>query len=118
MTELSKEELQGYEQQAEVIAKRIGISKVHVYVGIDDNNDRVVGFIKEPSRMQKLFAMDKIATVGPFMAGEELRDALTLKDDSDPRTYSDSADCDKYVLGMTGTCVTIIEVAQNSFKKK
>lgn len=117
--DLTPEELDHYRQRAEELARKYNVSKVHVYVGIEPNtNERVVGYLKEPNYMQKLFAMDKISSVGIFAAGDELREALTLKEESDPRTYEASSLNDSYRLGMTGTCVPIIEVIKNSFKKK
>jgi hypothetical protein len=117
--QLTPEENAGYEAKAVEISKKLGVSKVYPYVGIDpDTKERIVGFIKEPNYLQKIFAMDKIATVGMFMAGEELRSVLTIEDESDPRTYSTASDCDRFRLAMASICVTIIEVVQNSFKKK
>ncbi|HXS58984.1 MAG TPA: hypothetical protein VN726_22830 [Hanamia sp.] len=118
-SKLSDEEIAAYDEHAKELARKYNVSKVHVYIGIDKStNERIVGFLKEPNYLQKVFALDKIATVGMFAAGDELREALTLKEESDPRTYSTSQDCDCYRLGMTGTCVPIIEVINNSFKKK
>lgn len=108
-----------YQDEAEILAKKYGVAKVHVYVGVDPiTNENVVGFMKEPSYIQKVLAMDKIATTGMFMAGDELREVLTLKEESDPRTYGESSDCDKFRLAMATICVTMIEVVQNTFKKK
>lgn len=117
--ELTPEEIAGYEADAAALARKYNVSKVHVYIGIDGaTKERIVGFLKEPNYLQKIFALDKIATVGMFAAGDELRQALTLQEESDPRTYSTASDCDGYRLGMTGTCIPIIEVIKNSFKKK
>jgi hypothetical protein len=119
--ELSANEIKEYNTKADELAKKYGVSKVHVYVAIEpDTKERIVGYLKEPNFTQKLFAMDKIATVGMFSAGNDLREALTLKGEgeSDPRTYNTTSDCDPYRLGMTGFCIPIIEVIQNSFKKK
>jgi hypothetical protein len=117
--ELSASETKEYNAKAEELAKKYGVSKVHIYVAIEpETKERIVGYLKEPNYMQKLFAMDKIATVGMFAAGDEMREALTLRDESDPRTYGTTSDCDPYRLGMTGSCIPIIEVIQNSFKKK
>ena len=119
MTELTAEEIAGYEAEADGLAKKYGVPKVHVYIGVDPETDeRVVGFLKEPNYLQKIFTLDKIATVGIFAAGEELREILTLREESDPRTYGTTADCDAYRLGMVGACVPIVNVIQNSFKKK
>ena len=119
MSELTPKEIEGYEAEAAELAKKYGVSKVHVYVGVDPETDeRVVGFMKEPNYLQKIVTLDKIATVGIFVAGDELREAITLREESDPRTYSETPDCDVYRLGMVGTCVPIVNVIQNSFKKK
>ena len=119
MSELTQKELDGYNVEAEALAKKYNVSKVHVFVGVDPITDeRVVGFLKEPSYLQKICTLDKIASVGIFAAGDELREVLTLKEESDPRTWQETPDCDAYRLGMTGTCVPIVEVIQNAFKKK
>jgi hypothetical protein len=119
MSELSKEEKDGYQIEAAELAKKHGVSKVHVYVGINPETDeRIVGFLKEPNYIQKIFTLDRISSVGIFTAGDELRNILTLKEESDPKTYGDTPDCDSYKLGMTGTCVPIVDVIKNSFKKK
>ena len=119
--ELSDIEWQQYNDRAKELARKYNVSKVHIYVGIDEKTkERVVGYLKEPNYIQKIMAMDKIATVGIFMASDELRQALTLKDvnESDYRTYDDSGLFDEYKLGMAGTATTILEVVKNSFKKK
>jgi len=41
-----------------------------------------------------------------------------LKEESDPKTYESIPLWESYRLGMVGTCVSIIETVQNSFKKK
>jgi len=106
------------EEKCIELSKKYGVSKVHAYVGISETGEKVIGFLKEPNYIQKIATMDKITTTGPFLAGDELRQAITLKEDSDPRTYNESPDCDAYRLGMTGMCVPIINVIQNTFKKK
>lgn len=103
-----------YEQVAEQLAKKYNVSKVHVYVGKTDEGEDVVGFIKEPTYAQKLFAMDKIATNQVFSAGDAMRESLLIREESDPRTYEE----EKYMLGIAGECVKIIDAAQNTFKKK
>jgi len=106
------------EAHAGQLAVKYGTPKVHVYVGVSPEGEKIIGYIKEPSYLQKVVALDKIATAGMFMAADELRQVLTIKEESDPRTYETAADFDGYRLGMTGTCMTMIEVVQNSFKKK
>lgn len=106
------------ELKAEELAKKYGVPRVHIFTGEDEKGELIVGYMKEPTYIQKLVSLDKMATTGPFMAGNELREAITLKEDSDPRTYDTNPDCDKYRLGMTSACIAILEVYQNSYKKK
>ncbi len=117
--ELSQEEKDNYEQQAKELAAKYNVPKVHVYVGFKPSTkERVVGFIKEPSFIQKVMMMDKITTAGMFIAGNELRESCTLKEESDPLTTGSSWECDEYKLGLNGFCTTILQVVQNEFKKK
>ena len=106
------------EARAASLATKYSVPKVHVYVGVNEEGEKIIGFIKEPSYIQKIAMMDKIAMTGPFIAGDELRQVLTLQEESDPRTYSTSPDCDIYRLAMTSECVKITKVAANTFKKK
>lgn len=116
--ELLPEEIDFLEKNCIAYAEKYECAKVHLYVGLGEDNERIVGYLKEPSYLQKIMAMDKIATVAPFIAAEEMRDLLTLKEESDPRTYSTANNCDKYRLGMASVCLGIIEVGANAFKKK
>jgi hypothetical protein len=118
--ELTQEEILILEDNAKLLAEKYNVPRVHIYVGIGENNERIVGYLKEPTYMQKAFCMDKLTTVGMMAAGEEMRSILTLTDEneSDPRTYSTASDCDKYRMGMATTCVSLLEIAANAFKKK
>jgi hypothetical protein len=116
--ELTAEEITVLEQNCVTLATKHNVAKVHLYVGLGEGNERIVGYIKDPSYVQKIMAMGKISTVDPFVASEDMRSALTLTEESDPRTYSTAPDCDKYRLGMATACLPLIEVAVNTFKKK
>lgn len=117
--ELTSEELSEFNEIAEGLAKKYNVPKVHVYVGINsETKERIVGYLKDPSYVQKLYAMDKITTSGMWSAASEMREMLLLKGESDPRTYGDSYDCDEYKLGIDGLCLTMGRAIQNSFKKK
>jgi len=116
--ELVEKEIATLEQNCVTLAAKHKVSKVHVYVGLGANNERVVGYLKEPSYLQKIYAMDKMNSQGLFSSSEEMRSTLTLKEESDPRTYSEENDCDVFRLGMASTAMSIINVAANAFKKK
>ena len=110
---LTPDEIKQIEDKADELSTSLK-TKIHIYCSNDE--EKVVAFFKEPNFTQKLFAMDKIATVGPFMAANELRQILTIKEESDPRVFDGGED--KYILGLTGAILPVIEVAQNAFKKK
>lgn len=114
MTELTNKEVEQYEQEAIKLAEKYHVAKVHIYVGIDEDDIRIVGFLKDPSYLQKVMGMDKIAMVGPFTAGEIMREALILTEESDPRVLLE----DEYKLGMASLALMIIKATENSFKKK
>ena len=116
--ELLPEEIEILEQSCIDLAKKHNVVKVHLYVGLGEDNERIVGYLKEPSYQQKLMAMGKLSTTDPFLAAEERRGVLTSEEDSDERTFSKSNSCDKYRIGMATTCLTLLEVAANAFKKK
>ena len=119
ITQLADKENAEFEAKATELAKKYGVTKVHVYVGIDpETNDRIVGYLKEPSYTQKIFILDKTAQGLMFATADSMLDTLTLKEESDPKTYESIPLWESYRLGMVGTCVSIIETVQNSFKKK
>jgi hypothetical protein len=117
---ISAEEQASYEAIAVELAKKYIVPEVYPYVAIDADNDnaRVIGYLKAPSYLQKLMVMDKVATTGMFLAADGLRETLTLKEESDPKTYGETPDCDSYKFGMNERCLLIIEVAKNQYKKK
>ena len=74
--------------------------------------------MKEPNYIQKLYAMDKFAQSSPFAVGDEMRNLLTLQEESHPFTYSTAPECDEFRLGMSGAALEMVQVAANQFKKK
>jgi len=117
--ELSEEELKEYKEKAEALAKQYNVSKVNPIVMIDKETlRRVVAYVKEPSYDVKVRVMDKVQQIGLISAGEELRKACTLVKESDPLTYGESSECDKYKLCVVEECMSLINKSINQFKKK
>lgn len=118
--ELSEQEILMYEEFAQELAKKHKVSKVHPVVMIDKDNEfeRVVAYLKEPSFAVKLRIMDKATTIGIYSASDELREAITLQEESDSLTYGESFECDKFKMGINDYCLTLINRVQNQFKKK
>ena len=116
---ITPEERQEIDDRAKAIAKREGVCKVHVFIALEpETNERIIAFLKEPSYLQKIMTYDKISTLGAFSAGDELREACTLKQDSDYRTYSENPEFDNYKFGLTTFCISMTEIAKDVFKKK
>lgn len=118
--ELTDAENQQYAETADQLCKSIGgCSKVHPVVFIDaESKERTVCYLKEPNYATKIRVMDKTTTIGLFSAADELREACTIKEHSSPITYGDGPECDKYKMGVTDYCLTIVNRMRNQFKKK
>ena len=117
--ELTEQEIQEYQDKADALAREKGVSKVHPIVQIDpDTLERKVCYLSEPNYVTKLTVMDKAITVGPYIAGEELRQACVIKESSDTITYGDSPECDRYKLGVVDYAILMVKRLQNQFKKK
>jgi hypothetical protein len=117
--ELTEEEIKLYEEKAAQIAKSKNISKVHPVVLIDqDTMERRVCYLTEPNYLTKIRVMDKAATHGVYTAGDELRQACLVREESDPITYGESPECDRYKLGVTDFAISLVRRLQNQFKKK
>lgn len=104
------------EQQADELSNREGC-KVHPLVFMAGENDKVIGFLKEPPRHVKLRVMDK-GLVSPATAAAEVLDAYLIKDVSDSRIWDEKPENDKFYLGATMEAYNMINMAVNQFKKK
>ena len=117
--ELTAEEIAAYDEKSAELAKKYQCSKVHAVVFIDkETMERRACFLKEPNFPTKIAVMDKAQQVGIFVAGEELRQGIVLKEESDPVTYGDTPECDDYKMGVVTFCVGLINVKANAYKKK
>lgn len=118
-TVLSEEEIEKYGKRADELAKEHSVSKVHPIVQINpDTLERAVCYLSEPSYATKIRVMDKAATLGMWTAGDELRLACTIKAASDPITYGESPECDRYKMGITDYAIMMVKRLDNQFKKK
>lgn len=119
LTVLSDVELQAYEQRAVELARSNNVSKVHPVVQIEPETlKRYVCYLKEPNYSTKIRVMDKAATLGVYTAADELREACLISEASDPITYGDAPECDRFKMGVTDYALTMVTRLQNQFKKK
>lgn len=82
----------------------------------EKTNTTLVGYIKEPNRMTKLRMLDK-AVLGSYTASAEVYDAILIKEESDPRLYSESPEDDKCYFGGVQATFALVEILQNQLKK-
>ena len=116
---LSEDEIAAYDSQCNELAKRESVPKVHCCVIVKPGTfERVACFIREPNFPTKLNVLSKMVSLGIYPASDELREACTIKDASDPLTYGESAECDDYKLGVVNFCMGIIKPLQNVYDKK
>lgn len=116
---LTEEEIASYDEKCTELAKRENVSKVHCCVIVTpDTFERRACFIREPNFPTKLNVLGKMVNVGIYPASDELREACTIKDASDPLTYGESSECDDYKLGVVNFCMGIIKPMQNAYSKK
>jgi hypothetical protein len=106
----------------EILAKAGELSqreggKVHPLIFLDENGERIVGYLKEPPRHVKLRVMDKGLTA-PATAAAEVVEGFLLKADSDPRIWDEKPENDRYYLGATMEAYNLISMAVNQLKKK
>lgn len=110
----TEEQLQ---QRADEISKRLGC-KVHPLQFFDDNAQPLYAFVREPNRLVKQRALDAALQKGPMIAAGELLEAVLIKEESDPRVYSEAPENDKYYLGAATAAMELIKVSVDQFKKK
>lgn len=81
--------------------------------------DDVVGFLKEPPRFVKMRFLDKMtAQQSSISTMSELLDAYLIKEESDPRIFSEDSENDKYYFGATMAAIDFIKVQPSLLKKK
>lgn len=115
---LEKAKKAAAEKAAELTAKLgVRINPI-VFVNPDSEADEViVGFFREPNRAAKMMIMDK-AMVGGFSAASAVYEAVIVKEESDPRLYSEAPEHDALVMGGIQAVYSRVQLAVDQFKKK
>lgn len=122
-TKLTTETKKTAEELAKIKAEQLtaeykekGVFMVHPIV-FRINDEDIVGFVKEPSRMAKMAVLDK-AMIGGYSAAEEILDSVLIKEHSDPRMFSESQEFDAIHMGLVLAVYDLIKIKQNTLKKK
>jgi hypothetical protein len=110
-TELSQEQIIA---KAQELSKSLNV-KVYPFV-LKNGDDKVVGYVKEPSRLSKYRYLDKAMT-GAMSAAAELLEVCLIKEESDPRIMSEAPENDSFNIGAATFCASLLNVATDSLKK-
>jgi hypothetical protein len=103
--------------RAAQLSEKFGV-KVHPLVFKDpESENTIIGFMKEPSRQVKLAVLDK-AVMGGFSAAAEMLETILIREESDPRIYSDKSEDDNIYLGAVMAAYNIVQFSVNQAKKK
>lgn len=86
-------------------------------VGEKGSGDQIIGYVSSPPRIVKMRVMDT-AVKSAMFAAEELLQSCLLKDESDPRIWSDAPECDNIHIGALIACSDMIKYLSNTYKKK
>lgn len=95
-------------------------TKVHPLVFViekEEDDDPVIGYVKEPNRMVKLAVMDKF-TSGFYSACAQAMETILIKEHSDPRISSERPEDDNYYMGAVMAVSEMIKFAANQVDKK
>lgn len=114
--ELKKEEI---DKKAEELSVKYA-TKVHAFMfkGDKSDDDFVIGYMKEPARIVKSRAIDKMHQGMTFSVGDEVVEACLIKEESDPRITSELSENDNYALGATKFAGELIKFSVDQLKKK
>jgi hypothetical protein len=106
-------------EKAKQLTDKMG-AKVHpiLFYPSEEGVDPIKGYIKDPPRLAKIRILDKSYQVGEFSASAEMLDLCLIKEESDPRLYSEDQQYDHIYLGACYECQKLIRIATSQVKKK
>jgi len=109
---MTTEEIEAKAQELSQLHKR----PVHPIVFETEEQEQIVGWVKEPERLVKFRVLDMTA-ISMTQAGLTLLECSLLKEESDPRFLSEAPEHDKIVIGAVMECTRIIKMYVNQVKK-
>lgn len=104
--------------KAKELSQREGVP-VHpiLFYHNGNENDPVIGYIKEPTRLAKIRILDKGEQIGSNSAAAEMLEMCLIKDESDSRILNQSPQYDYLYIGASLECQKIITYSINQIKK-
>lgn len=104
--------------KAEELSEKMGVKVLPMTFRGNDENDLVVGFLKEPPFLVKARAMDKMYAGMSFTAGMDIMEACLIKEETDPRILSPLPINDTYKLGAIKFCGELVTYRVDITEKK
>lgn len=127
--EVTQEELEAYKKELEIVnaqaeskakelTARIGREvNPFVFVNPDNLKDFIIGFIKDPERIDKMRAMD-LYEHSKSQAGEHLLRTSLIQEESDKRILDERPENDPIYMGALTFANDSVSLFANQFKKK
>lgn len=98
------------------LTEKYGV-KVTAFAFFDElTEEKIVGYVKEPNRLIKQRAMDKMM-LSASSAGEDILVSCLIKEESNLRILSELSSDDSIFLGACNACLAMVKVMQNTIKK-
>ncbi len=99
-------------QHAAELSARLGVKVSPVTFIVDGQaSEFIIGYVKEPTRLTKMRAIDKVNQGQASFAYQELLESCLIKEESDARILSEKPEHDKYNLGAAQFCGNLLVMA-------
>lgn len=105
-------------EKADELTSRLGVKVTpFVFVNPDNLKDFIVGYIKDPSRLDKMRSFD-MYDQSRSQAGDILLRTSLIHEESDKRILEERPENDAIYLGAINFAVNMVSLFANQFKKK
>lgn len=115
--ELEKVNAQAEEKAKELTARFGRKVTPFVFVNPDDLKDFVIGFIKDPERLDKMRAFD-LYEQSRSQSGDHLLRTSLIHEESDKRILDERPENDPIYMGAVNFAIDTVSLFANQFKKK
>lgn len=105
------------EQKAKQLSEQYGVEVIPMAFTDADSNEQIVGYLKSPDRLSMMRAFDKMIS-SPSMAGAEILEICLIKNESDPRIYTEAPQNNSIYLGAIVEALSVVKLNKNTLKKK
>ncbi len=105
-------------EKAKVLGDKIGRKVTpFVFVNPEDLKDFIIGFIKDPERLDKMRSFD-LYEQSRSQAGDHLLRTSLIQEESDKRILDERPENDPIYMGAINFAIDTVSMFSNQFKKK